>query len=63
MNKIALTYDDIQLVPDYSEIESRKNITLETNLCTRDAYHIYHNASPDIIIKFQNNYVKFPSFY
>lgn len=39
------------------------HITLETNLCLRDAYHIYHNASTDIIIKFQDKYVKFPSFY
>lgn len=39
------------------------HITLETNLCLRDAYHIYHNACQDIIIKFQDKYVKFPSFY
>lgn len=39
------------------------HITLETNLCLRDAYHIYHNASPDIVIRFQDKYVKFPSFY
>jgi IMP dehydrogenase len=33
--KLALTYDDIQLVPAYSEITSRKNIRLETLFTTR----------------------------
>jgi IMP dehydrogenase len=46
MNKLALTYDDIQLVPDYSEIESRKNIILETNLTTRTKLNIPLVASP-----------------
>jgi len=32
MNKIALTYDDITLIPEYSEVESRKNISLKTKL-------------------------------
>lgn len=32
MNKTALTYDDIQLVPSYSEITSRKNINLSTHV-------------------------------
>lgn len=45
------------------QISHIPHITLETNLCLRDAYHIYHNACPDIIIKFQEKYVKFPSFY
>jgi len=36
---IALTYDDIQLVPAYSHIESRKLINLETNITER--YKIY----------------------
>lgn len=31
----ALTYDDIQLVPSYSEVTSRKNITLRTLLSRR----------------------------
>ena len=35
----ALTYDDIQLVPSYSDIESRRLISLETNI-TRN-YKIY----------------------
>lgn len=53
-------YKDLQ---DTYKISHIPHITLETNLCLRDAYHIYHNSSPDIIIKFQNKYVKFPSFY
>jgi len=32
---INLTYDDIQLVPGYSEISSRKNIDLKTKITTR----------------------------
>ena len=32
---INLTYDDIQLVPAYSEISSRKNIDLKTKITTR----------------------------
>lgn len=35
MKKLALTYDDIQLIPSYSEIESRKKI----NLCTKLSTH------------------------
>jgi IMP dehydrogenase len=35
MTKLALTYDDIQLVPGYSEIESRKKIKLHTNVTKR----------------------------
>ena len=31
----ALTYDDIQLVPAYSEIKSRQNIKLHTMLTRR----------------------------
>ena len=30
--KIALTYDDIQLVPKYSEIKSRQNVSLKTKV-------------------------------
>jgi IMP dehydrogenase/GMP reductase len=33
--KTALTYDDIQLVPAYSEITSRQNIKLHTMLSKR----------------------------
>lgn len=32
--KYALTYDDIQLVPEYSEVESRTTINLSTKLTT-----------------------------
>ena len=35
MKKVALTYDDIQLVPAYSEISSRQNIKLHTMLSKR----------------------------
>jgi len=35
MKPIALTYDDIQLVPSYSEITSRKNIDLTTTVTKR----------------------------
>jgi hypothetical protein len=53
-------YKELQNIYKISHIP---HITLETNLCLRDAYHIYHNASPDIIVKFQDKYLKFPSFY
>lgn len=33
-NKTSLTYDDIQLVPSYSEVESRTKIELSTKLST-----------------------------
>jgi IMP dehydrogenase len=46
MNKLALTYDDIQLVPDYSEVESRKNINLETSFTSRTKLLIPLVASP-----------------
>ncbi|MCZ2223738.1 MAG: guanosine monophosphate reductase [Chitinophagales bacterium] len=35
MSKLALTYDDIQLVPSYSNISSRKNIDLTTQITKR----------------------------
>jgi IMP dehydrogenase len=35
MIELALTYDDIQLVPSYSEISSRKDIDLTTSVTTR----------------------------
>ena len=35
MIKRALTYDDIQLVPSYSEIKSRKDISLRTHVTRR----------------------------
>lgn len=44
--KTALTYDDIQLVPSYSEIESRQNISLETQLTTNYKIKIPLIASP-----------------
>ena len=46
MNKTALTYDDIQLVPGYSEIESRKNINLKTKITSRYSIDIPLVASP-----------------
>lgn len=44
--KRALTYDDIQLVPSYSEIDSRKNIELNTQLTKRYQIGIPLVASP-----------------
>ena len=44
--KQALTYDDIQLIPQYSEIESRQNISLETQLTTNYKIKIPLIASP-----------------
>lgn len=44
--KPALTYDDIQLVPAYSEIESRQNISLETQLTTNYRIKVPLVASP-----------------
>jgi IMP dehydrogenase len=42
----ALTYDDIQLIPEYSEIESRKSIDLGTELTKRYKLRIPLIASP-----------------
>lgn len=44
--KTALTYDDIQLVPGYSEIESRSNIDLTTRLTTNYSIRAPLIASP-----------------
>lgn len=46
MSKIALTYDDIQLIPSYSEVESRKNISLRTKLSTNFYIDLPLVASP-----------------
>lgn len=46
MNKNALTYDDIQLVPSFSTVESRKNISLRTKLSTNFEIDIPLVASP-----------------
>jgi len=46
MNKLALTYDDIQLVPGYSEISSRKNINLKTLVTRRYGLKIPLVAAP-----------------
>jgi IMP dehydrogenase len=43
---IALTYDDIQLVPRYSEIESRSKINLTTDLTTNYKIGVPLIASP-----------------
>jgi IMP dehydrogenase len=44
--KQALTYDDIQLIPAYSEIESRQNINLTTKLSTNYSIKVPLVASP-----------------
>ena len=45
-NRNALTYDDIQLVPEYSEVESRQNIDLSTQLSTNYRIKVPLIASP-----------------
>ena len=45
-DNIALTYDDVQLVPAYSEIESRSKIDLTTQLTTNYSIRIPLIASP-----------------
>ena len=42
----ALTYDDIQLIPAYSSIESRQNIDLTTQLTTNYSIRVPLVASP-----------------
>ena len=44
--KQALTYDDIQLIPSYSEVESRQDIDLTTQLTTNYSIRIPLVASP-----------------
>jgi len=44
--KLALTYDDIQLVPSYSEVESRQHISLHTDLSRNHRIKIPIVASP-----------------
>jgi IMP dehydrogenase len=44
--KQALTYDDIQLIPAYSDIESRQNIDLTTQLTTNYRIRVPLIASP-----------------
>lgn len=44
--KTALTYDDMQLVPAFSEIESRSNIDLSTQLTTNYMIKVPLIASP-----------------
>jgi IMP dehydrogenase len=44
--KTFLTYDDIQLVPSYSEIETRKNIKLQTLITKRYGLNTPLVASP-----------------
>jgi IMP dehydrogenase len=44
--KQALTYDDIQLIPGYSEIQSRQNIDLTTKLTTNYSIRVPLVASP-----------------
>ena len=45
-NNIALTYDDIQLIPFYSEVEHRNKISLKTKLSTNYELMIPLVASP-----------------
>lgn len=55
--KTALTYDDIQLVPAYSEIKSRQNIKLETKLSRRYGLVNPLVASPmDTVCEFEMAY-------
>jgi len=44
--KQALTYDDIQLIPEYSDIESRSSIDLSTQLTTNYRIKVPFIASP-----------------
>lgn len=44
--ELFLTYDDIQLVPTYSEVETRQNISLETQVTKRFKLTIPIVASP-----------------
>jgi len=46
MKSLALTYDDIQLVPSYSEINSRKDIDLSTPITRRYNIKIPFVAAP-----------------
>lgn len=55
---------------NYKELQEQYNIhhiphiTLETNLRLRDAFHIYHNACKEMVMRFkQAPVVKFPSLY
>jgi hypothetical protein len=54
---------------NYQDIQERYNIkhiphiTLDTNLLLKDAYHIYHNACQEVVVKLKPDFVKFPSFY
>lgn len=57
---VPQNYKKLQEIYNISHIP---HITLETNLSLRDAYHIYHNASKSIKVKFQDKYIKFPAFY
>jgi IMP dehydrogenase len=45
-NALALTYDDIQLIPEYSEVSSRKNIQLQTLFTRRYGMHVPLVAAP-----------------
>lgn len=45
-NTAALTYDDIQLIPQYSEAESRSSIDLTTKLSRNYSIRIPYIASP-----------------
>ena len=57
MNKTALTYDDIQLVPAYSSINSRQNIKLHTLLSERYGLLNPIVASPmDTVCEFEMAY-------
>lgn len=54
LSQTYLTYDDIQLVPSYSEVSSRKEISLKTIVSSRYSIDIPIVASPmDTICEYQ----------
>jgi IMP dehydrogenase len=60
MKKLALTYDDIQLIPKYSNILSRTTISLKTKLSRRYGLLTPFVASPmDTVCEFEMAYKMF----
>ena len=58
--KLSLTYDDIQLVPGYSEVESRLNISLNTLVTKRYGLLMPLVASPmDTVCELEMAYKMF----
>jgi len=55
--RLALTYDDIQLVPKYSEVVSRREIQLQTLVTKRYGLHIPVIAAPmDTVCEYEMAY-------